>query len=155
MAIRDGLVVDENFCLVPIVDDVEQIEKVVDFGRREDSRVPDPFPLSFFPIGRIPLGQGYGLAVFRVELVPEDDRDAEDFRRFARMKDFLEFLLGGLIRIHGTIVPENDDGGQSAVPCPIGTSAKSTYRGRSDFSFIRGKALCRPRVVFLGISTLL
>jgi hypothetical protein len=113
MAIGEGFVIDQDLRMFPVVDDVEQVEQILDFGRRIYGGMPDPFAFPFLPVRRIPFGQKDGFLVLGMQPVTENDGDAECFGRWTRMKDVLEFGLGRRVGIHGPILPENGTREQS------------------------------------------
>jgi len=109
MAVGEGFVIDQNFRLVPVMDEIEEVEQVLDFSGSENRRMADPFSFSFFTISRIPLGQDDGFSIVGMEFVPENESDSKNFCGRVRMKNILELVLGGRIRIHIHILPENGD----------------------------------------------
>jgi hypothetical protein len=105
VAVGDFLVVDEDLCAFPIVDNVEQVEEVIDFGGRVNGRMADPLAVSLFFIGGILFGEGHGFVIVVRHFVAEDDRDPKGFGLAAGEKDVLEFLLRRPISLHVLTLP--------------------------------------------------
>ena len=105
VAVGDFLVVDEDLCAFPVVDDVEQVEEVIDFGGRVNGRMADPLAVSLFFIGGILFGEGHGFVIVVRHFVAEDDRDPKGFGLAAGEEDVFEFLLRRPIWLHVLTLP--------------------------------------------------
>jgi len=103
VAVRQAFVVDEDFGLGPMVDEVEKFEELFDFVGRVGRLMGDEFAFSFGLVCRASPGQADRFFVVGTRMVGKDESDFEGLGLVIGMENLLElFFLGFFVR-HGAI----------------------------------------------------